>query len=364
MEEQLHQLIEWWQAIHSLDLVLAVALPTAILLLRRWLSDLLILGIIGIVRRFGLLIEPTARSSLRPAMTGLLGMLAAFLGISVLDLPGAAALIVLSVLQSLLVFGVFWLINALILVLLEQAKVIGVHQGRLRGSWISQIVRFLLVAIAVVVVLNVWGIDLGPALTGLGIAGAAVALAAQDQIRNLLAGFNIAAERRFREGDWIRISQDVEGIVEKIDLRSTVIRRFDNGTEHIPNSELANNSLSNFSRRTARRLRWTIALTYGTETETLNSICEEIASYINTSDRFVGLTEANLFVRLYALEESSIDILVDCFVAANEYSAELDARHELILAIKKIVEGAGAEFAFPSRSVYTENKATGLAGSI
>ncbi len=84
------------------------------------------------------------------------------------------------------------------------------------------------------------------------LAGAAVAL----------AGFNNAAERRFRERDWICVNGLIEGTVESVDLRSTLERRFDKAPVYVPNSELANNLLINFSRCPHRRISWKLSLTY------------------------------------------------------------------------------------------------------
>jgi MscS family membrane protein len=103
------------------------------------------------------------------------------------------------------------------------------HSGRApeQVSRVVRVAQFIVLFVGIAAVFKVWGVDIGPVLTGMGLAGAAVALAAQDYLKNLLAGFNDAAERRFREGDWIRVDGVVEGTVESVDLRSTMVRRFD-----------------------------------------------------------------------------------------------------------------------------------------
>ena len=76
-------------------------------------------------------------------------------------------------------------------------------------------------------VLELWGIKIGPIIAGLGLFGVAVALGAQDLFKNLISGILVLVERRFQVGDWIFVEDVIEGTVESIGFRSTVVRRFD-----------------------------------------------------------------------------------------------------------------------------------------
>jgi MscS family membrane protein len=233
----------------------------------------------------------------------------------------------------------------------------GKHTSRVPGqmSWVVRLVQFLVVFVGIAAVFKVWGIDLGPVLTGMGLAGAAVALAAQDYLKNLMAGFHNAAEGRFREGDWISIEGLIEGTVESVDLRSTLVRRFDKAPVYVPNSELANNLLINFSRCPHRRIRWLISLTYATSGNTLRIIRERIEQYIDQSDLYVNADLAARYVRIDSFNDSSIDMQILCFSQSNVWADYLEAKEELALAIKSIVVEAGGSFAFPSRSIYMED---------
>jgi MscS family membrane protein len=211
--------------------------------------------------------------------------------------------------------------------------------------------------VGVAAVLKVWGIDVGPVLTGMGVAGAAVALASQDYLKNLLAGFNNATERRFREGDWIQVDGLVEGIVESIDLRSTLLRRFDLAPVHVANADLASGALINFGRRPHRKIYWKISLKYNLSVKTLRAIRERVERYIDGSDYFESPDVASRFVRIDSFSESSIDMLVYCFTHSPAYGDYLEAKEDLALAIKSIVEEKGGAFAYPSRSIYIEESA-------
>jgi MscS family membrane protein len=208
--------------------------------------------------------------------------------------------------------------------------------------------------VGIAAVLKVWGLDIGPLLTGMGVAGAAVALAAQDLFKNLLAGITNVSERRFRVGDWILVEGVVEGHVENMDFRSTSVRRFDKALVHVPNADLANASMVNFSSMTCRRIYWKINITYRTTTKQLSKIRNAIEKFISESEDFVQPPEARRLVRIDALGESSIEILVYCFTRATELGEYKAAQERLALEIKKIVSDSGSKFAFPSRSIYVE----------
>lgn len=215
-----------------------------------------------------------------------------------------------------------------------------------------RVAQFALVLLGFAAVMKVWGVDIGPALTGMGMAGAAVALALQDYLKNLMGGFNNAAERRFRVGDLICVEGLVEGVVESVELRSTLLRRLDSSPVHVPNSELANAAIINHGRRLRYRIYLKVALTYDTPVEILREISSRVKRYIEQSEQFVPADEANQFVRIDSLNESSVDMLVYCFTRSTVYADYLEAKEELVLSIKSIVLEAGGSFAFPSRSIY------------
>ena len=131
-------------------------------------------------------------------------------------------------------------------------------------------------------------------------------------------------------------------------------RRFDKAPVYVPNSELANNLLINFSRCPHRRIYWKISLTYATSIDILRTIREQIEQYIDDSGFFVAPDLAARYVRIDSFNDSSIDMLVLCFSQSNVWADYLEAKEELALAIKSIVTEVGGKFAFPSRSIYME----------
>ncbi len=222
-------------------------------------------------------------------------------------------------------------------------------------EWLLKIIKGAIVFLGAAAVLDIWGIRIGPLLAGLGLFGVAVALGAQDLIKNLIAGMLILAERRFEPGDWIRVDGVVEGTVETIGFRSTLIRRFDLAPVHIPNGQLSDGAVINFSRMTNRRIYWMIGVEYRTTVAQLREIRDEIEKYVTSNGDFMPPEEATSFVCIDSFSESSIDIMLYCFTRTTKWGEWLKIKEALAYKIKEIVEDAGASFAFPSQTLYIEN---------
>ena len=256
--------------------------------------------------------------------------------------------------RSLITIQIFWLIYKLIDPLSFLAHRLGDVLTNDLIDWGVRILKFLIFVIGAAAVLELWGIKVGPILAGLGLLSVAVALGAQDLFKNLISGILILLEKRFQNGDWIKVENIVEGVVEKIGFRSTLIRRFDSSPVMVPNFNFAENAVTNFSNMKSRRIYWTIGLEYRTTHDQLRIIRDQIEEYISGSGDFVKSSEQPLFVRLEKFSDSSIDILIYCFATTTVWGEWLKIKEELALKIKSIVEENDAGFAFPSQSIYVE----------
>ena len=256
--------------------------------------------------------------------------------------------------RSLITIQIFWLIYKLIDPLSFLAHRLGDVLTNDLIDWGVRILKFLIFVIGAAAVLELWGIKVGPILAGLGLLSVAVALGAQDLFKNLISGILILLEKRFQNGDWIKVENIVEGVVEKIGFRSTLIRRFDSSPVMVPNFNFAENAVTNFSNMKSRRIYWTIGLEYRTTHDQLRIIRDQIEEYISSSGDFVKSSEQPLFVRLEKFSDSSIDLLIYCFATTTVWGEWLKIKEELALKIKSIVEENDAGFAFPSQSIYVE----------
>ena len=256
--------------------------------------------------------------------------------------------------RTLITIFIFWVIHQIVEPISYILSGLDKMLTRELIGWIIKSLKILIFILGLAAVLELWGIKIGPIIAGLGLFGVAVALGAQDLFKNLISGILVLVEKRFKIGDWILVEGTIEGIVEKIGFRSTVIRKFDKSLAIIPNFQFAENSVVNISETTNWRIRWSITLQYDTTVAQLKKVREEIENYINKSEDFSQ--SVGVVVRIEKFSDSSIDLLVRCFTASNSWSDSLLVKERLAIAIKEIVEGNKASFAFPSQSIYIEKK--------
>ena len=221
-------------------------------------------------------------------------------------------------------------------------------------GWIIKSLKILIFILGMAAVLELWGIKIGPIIAGLGLFGVAVALGAQDLFKNLISGILVLVEKRFKIGDWILVEGIIEGIVEKIGFRSTVIRKFDKSIAIIPNFQFAENAVINISQTTNWIISWTINLQYDTTVDQLKKVRDEIENYIKTYKDYKP--DLGYAVRVDKFADSSIDMYIRCFTQTDDWDEWLAVKERLAIEIKQIVEKNNTSFAFPSQSIYVEKK--------
>lgn len=265
---------------------------------------------------------------------------------------GKASVFAGHLVRSLVVFTLFW---SMVRIVDPLTFLVGHLEQLFSKEMVSFLVRVfkgILIGLGAATILEIWGIQVGPIIAGFGLIGVAVALGAQDLFKNLIGGFLILAEKRCHVGDWVLIQGVVEGTVEKIGFRSTLIRRFDKAPTVVPNATFSDHPVTNFSEMTYRRIYWKIGVEYGTSVAQLQKITSEIKRYLLENENFVAPSDASLFVVTDSFNDSSIDIMIYCFTKTKVWGEWLDIKQELAYKIKQIVEDAGTGFAFPSISLY------------
>ena len=256
--------------------------------------------------------------------------------------------------RTLITILIFWSIHQLIGPLSVLIKSVGDLLSRDLLNWIIKAIKILILILGAAAVLELWGIKIGPIIAGLGLFGVAVALGAQDLFKNLISGILVLVERRFRVGDWIYVEGVIEGSVENIGFRSTVVRRFDKSLATIPNFQFAEKAVINNSQITHRKIDWLIGLEYKTTVDQLTKIRDQIEDYIKKSKDFSKDKETFMSIKIDQFAASSIDIRVLCYTSTKHYIEWLEIKDRLVIEIKKIVEKNGSSFAFPSQSIYVE----------
>ena len=256
--------------------------------------------------------------------------------------------------RTLITILIFWSIHQIIGPLSVLIKSIEDLLSKDLLNWIIKAIKVLILILGAAAVLELWGIKIGPIIAGLGLFGVAVALGAQDLFKNLISGILVLVEKRFKVGDWIIVENIIEGILERIGFRSTVVRKFDKSIAIIPNFQFAENAVINISETTNWIISWWITLQYSTTVEQLKKIRDEIEKYVTSHKDFKStLGHA---VRIDKFSDSSIDMYVRCFTVTDDWAEWLAVKERLAIEIKQIVEKNSASFAFPSQSIYVEKK--------
>jgi MscS family membrane protein len=249
---------------------------------------------------------------------------------------------------------VFWLIHQSLIPLSNFFSKLEKILTKALVLWIIRSLKYLIIFLGIVAVLEVWGIKIGPVIAGLGLFGVAVALGAQDLFKNLISGIMILLEKRFHIGDVINVPGHTEGMVEHIGFRSTLIRKFDSTPITIPNYIFAEAPILNYTNRTNRRINWTVGLEYSSTLDQIKHLTEFLRNYLIQSEDFTVNENYKAFVRLDKFNDSSIDILIYCFTSTNDWEKFLEIKEKLAMEIKRKVEELNLNFAFPSQSIYIE----------
>ncbi len=210
--------------------------------------------------------------------------------------------------------------------------------------------QFLIFAGAIIQGLRVFQVDITTLIAGISIGGLAIALAAQDTIKNLFGSLTIFMDKPFQIGDWINFA-GVDGTVEEVGFRSTRVRTFANSLVYVPNGKLADMVVDNYGLRKYRRFSTTISVTYDTPPELIEKFVEGLKTIVAShADTWKDFYE----VRLNGMGAHSLDILFYIFFDVPTWSEEMRARHEVLLEVLKLAKALGVRFAFPTQTMHVE----------
>ncbi len=194
-------------------------------------------------------------------------------------------------------------------------------------------------------------LDIIPFLTGLSIGGVAIALAAQDTIKNFFGSVMIFIDKPFQVGDWIT-SGDIDGTVEEVGFRSTRVRTFRNSLMYVPNGKIADAVLDNHGLRQYRRFYTTLTITYDTPPELIDEFVKGLREIVLAHP----LTRKDMFhIYFNNLSSFSQDIMFYIFFEVPTWGEELQCRHEILVQIVKLANSIGVRFAFPTQTLHMES---------
>ena len=269
-----------------------------------------------------------------------------------IGLPPSVLYVLLVAVKFFAVFAAVWtafcLIDVLGCYLLSKAVDTETKFDDLIIPLISRSLKVFVAAVGLVTMAQALDLPIAGLLGGLGLGGLAVAFAAKDTLANLFGSITVLVDRPFEIGDWIK-TQDIEGTVETVGMRSTRIRTFYNSQITVPNSLLITAVVDNMGRRRYRRIKTMLSLQYDTSADRIEAFCEGVRELIR---RHPYTRKDYYHVYLNAFSSSSVDVLLYCFVECGDWAVELRERHRLFVDILKLAEQLDVHFAFPTRTLH------------
>ncbi len=346
--------------------VLAVAAVAfvVVFLLRKVLSEWIVAGFEALLKRFSVSLSDEVSAQLKVAVQILAMTFAVFLMLDLVNPPQKLATVLTQLLSSVALVAVFatWYQLSGPFVSLLVADKMGPAAGE--TSWIRRISQFAIMLFGLTSLLKIWQVDISGALTGVGVLGAGLAIATQDLIRNLVAGMTNMSENRFKSGDAIQVEGQFVGTVQRIDLRSTLVVGFDQIPRYIPNSDLSNSVVLNYSTRKHRRVKVMVALVLSSSREQIEAVRDALRLHHRSSGDFHLGEEAAQYIYVSEIGPSSVNILMHVWTRGADYDAYLQAIERLTLVILQAVRESGTELAYPTQTLRVLGDAPepGLAG--
>ncbi|MEE4177480.1 MAG: mechanosensitive ion channel family protein [Bacteroides sp.] len=216
---------------------------------------------------------------------------------------------------------------------------------------IRKVLRVFVIIIGGLVILQSIGVNITALLAGISIGGLALALAAQDTLKNLFGSFMIFLDKPFSVGHWIT-SGDIDGTVEEVGFRSTRVRTFRNSLTYVPNGKLADATIDNHGLRQYRRFYMHIAITYDTPPDLIEVFVEGLRKIVDRSPK----TRKDFYIiEFNEMGDFALKIMFYIFFTVPTWPEELKARHEILIEIVRLAEKLGIRFAFPTQTLHMEN---------
>lgn len=219
--------------------------------------------------------------------------------------------------------------------------------------FLKELLKFLVSFIGFFVLLGyVFEVNAVSLITGLGIGGIAIAMAAKDSLENLLGSFLIFMDKPFTVGDTVKVD-GIEGTIERVGFRSTVLRSPDKTTYVIPNRSMIDGVLENVTIRNARRVKFDLGITYETEAAAIKKIITEINAFLK---EYKGITDST--AALDSLGDFAVNIQVIYLVPTKKYAEFLRIKEDVYFKMLEIVQQNGSDMAYPTQRTVSDEVVT------
>ena len=218
-------------------------------------------------------------------------------------------------------------------------------------SFILKIIRFSIYIIGFIAVIIVLGFNISSLVAGLGLGGVIITLAAQDTAKNLFGGAVIFLDKPFSVGDWIAVDS-YEGTVEDITFRSTRIRTFENSVVNIPNANISNTSVTNWSKMEKRRYKTNISIELDTPLEKLQAFKYKVEEMLKQRE---AILEDSIIVKFDLIKNNSLNILIYSFADCVDYVGFLTEKENINYKIMKILKEENIKLSCDEKVISIKN---------
>ena len=209
------------------------------------------------------------------------------------------------------------------------------------APYLLRIIKAIVIAIGVFSIAALWNFNVNGFLTGIGLTGVALAFGIRDTSSHIFGGLSVGLDKPFQIGDWIATDdQKLEGIVEDVNLRSTLINAGEKGSVYVPNAYLMNRPIYNYSKRTKMKTEFHLYVASSNTEQALRTACEEIHEQIMLHPQ-TDKEVVHVFIDDY--KPASFRLLVRFYVQTDVTSVHLAVRQDILFAIHDIFTRAHIE---------------------
>ena len=303
--------------------------------------------------------DALVRGARRPLFLGIWVMAISF-AVDSMDLQSRAEVFALT--DNLRDIAVVWLLIWFALNVIQNVEAAYAQGGASQkvdpttAAAVSKLLRATIVITGVLMAMQALGFSISGVLALGGVGGIAVGFAARSLLANFFGALMIFLDRPFSVGDWVRSpDQNIEGTVESIGWRVTLIRTFDQRPLYVPNSVFTEISVENPSRMHNRRIHETFGLRY-TDLPKMQAIVDEVRQMLESHEDIEQ--NRTLMVNFVTFGASSLDFFIYTFTKTTDWSTFHRVKQDVLLRVADIVAAHGAEFAFPTQTLQLESLET------
>ena len=215
---------------------------------------------------------------------------------------------------------------------------------------VVRILKILVVVITALIIMQEIGLSISGLLAFGGVGGLIVGLAAKDLLSNFFGGMMIFFDRPFRVGEFIKSpDRNIEGIVEKIGWRLTVVRTFSKNVLYIPNTAFSSIIVENATRMSNRRINETIGIRYD-DLNKMTDIIQEVNHVLESNPDIDQTQKAKVYFKSFSA--SSCDFFIYAFTKTKDWEEFLRIKQDVLLKVAEIIEQHNAEIAYPTTTVF------------